>query len=97
MAKITPPLTCYAEVLKALEAIDAPYMTIGAFAAGAYGSNRTTHDVDMIVALTESHLVPLAARFPGPPITPTPTRCGMPWRMEPYSISLIASEGKKWT
>lgn len=66
MAKITQPLTFYAEVLQALEEIDAPYMIIGAFAAAAYGSERATHDVDMIVALAESHMDALAARFPSP-------------------------------
>lgn len=57
MAKITQPLTFYAEVLQALEDIDAPYMIIGAFAAAAYGSERATHDVDMIVALETAHML----------------------------------------
>lgn len=66
MAKITQPLTFYAEVLKVLEEIDAPYMIIGAFAAAAYGSDRATHDVDMVVMLAETHMDALAARFPSP-------------------------------
>ncbi len=66
MARITQPLTFYAEVLKALEEIDAPYMIIGAFAAAAYGSERATHDVDMIVMLAETNMDALAARFPSP-------------------------------
>lgn len=66
MARITQALTFYAEVLQVLEEINAPYMIIGAFAAAAYGSDRATHDVDMIVALAESHMHALAARFPSP-------------------------------
>jgi hypothetical protein len=66
MARITQPLTFYAEVIRALEETDAPYMIIGAFAAAAYGGERATHDVDMIVALAESHMHDLAARFPAP-------------------------------
>jgi hypothetical protein len=66
MARITQPLTFYSEVLKALEDIGAPYMIIGAFAAAAYGSERVTHDVDMIVILADSHMTELAARFPAP-------------------------------
>ncbi|MBI4671420.1 MAG: hypothetical protein HY741_07090 [Chloroflexi bacterium] len=66
MTSITQPLSFYAEVLKALEEINAPYMIIGAFAAAAYGSERATHDVDMIVALAESHMDALAAHFPSP-------------------------------
>jgi hypothetical protein len=66
VARITQPLTFYGEVLKALEDINAPYMIIGAFAAAAYGSDRVTHDVDMIVMLAENHMDALAARFPAP-------------------------------
>jgi hypothetical protein len=66
MAKITQPLGFYADVLKALEEIDAPYMIIGAFAASEYGSDRITRDVDMIVALSESHMDSLALLFPPP-------------------------------
>lgn len=66
MARITESLSFYAEVLKTLEEITAPYMIIGAFAAAAYGSERATHDVDMIVMLAETHMDALAARFPSP-------------------------------
>lgn len=66
MAKLTQPLTFYGEVLRVLEEIDAPYMIIGAFAAAAYGSDRATHDVDMVVALVETHMDALAAHFPSP-------------------------------
>lgn len=66
MARITQSLSFYAEVLKALEEINAPYMIIGAFAAAAYGSERATHDVDMIVMLAETHMDALAAHFPSP-------------------------------
>jgi hypothetical protein len=66
MSKITLPLTLYAQVLRALEAIDAPYMIIGAFAAGVYGSNRTTLDVDIIVNLRVAQIRALARQFPPP-------------------------------
>ncbi len=66
MTRITPPLTFYSEVIHALEAIAAPYMIIGAFAAAAYGTDRTTHDVDLIVNLEETHMRALARQFPSP-------------------------------
>lgn len=60
------PLTFYAEVIRVLEDIAAPYMIIGAFAAAAYGTDRTTHDVDLIVALEEAHIRALVPHFPSP-------------------------------
>jgi hypothetical protein len=66
VAKITQPLTFYAEVIRVLEEIAAPYMIIGAFAAAAYGTDRTTHDVDLIVNLQETHIRALVPHFPSP-------------------------------
>ncbi len=43
-----------------------PYAILGAFAARVYGSTRTTHDVDLVVALEERHIPQLAIRFPLP-------------------------------
>jgi hypothetical protein len=56
----------YIEVVRALDAIDAPYMIVGAFGASSYGLNRATFDVDIIVDLTEAHFDALSARFPSP-------------------------------
>lgn len=56
----------YIQVVQALDAIDAPYMIVGAFGAISYGLNRGTHDVDIIVNLNESHFDALARRFPPP-------------------------------
>ncbi|MBI5033670.1 MAG: hypothetical protein HZB51_24390 [Chloroflexi bacterium] len=66
MASITPNLTFYAEVVRALDEIKAPYMIVGGFAATAYGSTRVTMDVDMIVDLRPAHILALAQRFPLP-------------------------------
>lgn len=59
-------LSLYFLVLRKLEELDIPYVVIGAFAAIMYGIQRTTYDVDIIVAIDESHVNKLAAAFPSP-------------------------------
>ena len=44
-----PDLSLFLDILRTLEAIDAPYMIIGAFAAAVYGTTRTTYDIDVVV------------------------------------------------
>jgi hypothetical protein len=56
----------YIQVVRALEEIEAPYMIVGAFAGLAYGINRATFDVDILVDLREQDFETLAARFPSP-------------------------------
>ncbi|OQY31568.1 MAG: hypothetical protein B6243_08370 [Anaerolineaceae bacterium 4572_5.2] len=56
----------YIAVLQSLEEIDIRYMVVGAYGASAYGLNRSTHDVDIIVDLDYSACDALAARFPPP-------------------------------
>jgi hypothetical protein len=46
-----------------LEAIEAPYMIIGAFAATVYGITRVTYDIDIVVDLDEEHIEALAAAY----------------------------------
>jgi hypothetical protein len=52
--------------LQTLEAIDAPYTVIGAFAGVVYGVTRTTYDIDIVVDLDEEHIEALAAVYPPP-------------------------------
>jgi hypothetical protein len=59
-------LSFYFKVVQALEEIDAPYMIVGAFAGLAFGVNRATFDVDILVDLRERDFDALAARFPPP-------------------------------
>ena len=59
-------LVFYFKVLQALEEIKAPYMIVGAFAGLAFGVNRATFDIDILVDLQESDFEILAARFPLP-------------------------------
>jgi hypothetical protein len=56
----------YMDVLRALEAVGAAYMVVGAFGASAYGLSRATHDVDIIVDLDDAACDALAERFPAP-------------------------------
>jgi len=42
-----PPSRLFVTILQTLEAIDAPYVIIGAFAATAYGITRTTISVNL--------------------------------------------------
>jgi hypothetical protein len=54
------------DILRTLETIGAPYMIIGAFAGTVYGITRVTYDIDIVVALSESHIQALAAAYPLP-------------------------------
>ena len=56
----------YLDVLITLEQIGAPYMVVGAFAAIIYGVQRNTHDIDVIVDLTDQHVQALAAAYSPP-------------------------------
>ena len=56
----------YMSVLRALERIGAKYMVVGAYGASAFGLNRSTHDVDIIVDLDPEACESLAACFPPP-------------------------------
>ena len=56
----------YSKVVQALDEIGAPYMIVGAFAGLAFGINRVTFDIDILVDLQEKDIAALAARFPLP-------------------------------
>jgi hypothetical protein len=58
-----PDLSLYVDILRVLEAIDAPYAIIGAFAATVYGITRTTYDIDIVVDLSEQHVQALVAHY----------------------------------
>ncbi len=62
----TPDLSLFLDILQTLEAIGAPYMIIGAFAATVYGITRTTYDIDIVVKLDEEHIAALVAAYPLP-------------------------------
>jgi hypothetical protein len=59
-------LSLFIDILHTLEAIEAPYMIIGAFAATVYGITRVTYDIDIVVDLDEKHIEALAAAYPPP-------------------------------
>lgn len=61
-----PDLSLFLDILQTLEAIGAPYMIIGAFAATVYGLTRATYDIDIVVELSEAHTEALAAAYPPP-------------------------------
>ena len=62
----SPDLSLFLDILHTLEAIGAPYMVIGAFAATVYGVTRVTYHIDMVVDLDEEHIEALAAAYPSP-------------------------------
>ena len=67
MPKTSPPdLSLFIDILHKLEAIGAPYVIIGGFAATMYGITRATYDIDIIVDLDESHIEALAEAYPLP-------------------------------
>jgi hypothetical protein len=61
-----PDLSLFLDILHTLEAIGAPYMIIGAFAATVYGITRVTYDIDIMVDLDEEHIEALVAAYPSP-------------------------------
>ena len=62
----SPDLSLFLDILHTLEAIDAPYMIIGAFAATVYGITRVTYDIDIVVNLQEQHIQALCKTYPLP-------------------------------
>jgi hypothetical protein len=61
-----PDLSLFLGILHTLEAIDAPYMVIGAFAGTVYGVTRVTYDIDIVVDLGEEHIDALVSAYPPP-------------------------------
>jgi hypothetical protein len=59
----SPDLSLFLDILHTLEAIDAPYMIIGAFAAAVYGITRVTYDIDIVVNLQEQHIQALCKAY----------------------------------
>lgn len=74
-------LSFYFKVIQALEEIEAPYMIVGAFAGLAFGVNRATFDVDILVDLRGSDFEALAACFPPPRYYADPERMRNSTRM----------------
>ena len=62
----SPDLSLFLGILQTLEAMDAPYMIIGAFAGAVYGVTRATYDIDIVVDLNETHIHALVAAYPPP-------------------------------
>ncbi len=46
-----------------LERENIPYMLVGSFVSSLYGEPRSTHDIDIIVSLTETSIDPLVKEF----------------------------------
>ncbi len=44
----SPDLGLFLDILQTLEALDIPYMIIGAFAGTVYGVTRVTYDIDIV-------------------------------------------------
>jgi predicted nucleotidyltransferase len=49
-----------------LERLEVPYLIVGSFASIAYGESRFTQDIDVVVALEETHVPGFVAAFPAP-------------------------------
>lgn len=90
-----PDYSLFFEILRVLEAIDAPYMIIGAFGAALYGSTRVTYDIDMIVDLQETHIRALVAAFPSPRYYADPVQMRDSIRMGIMFNIIDSSRGEK--
>lgn len=61
-----PHLSLFFDILHTLEALEIPYMIIGAFAGAVYGITRVTYDIDIVVDLNDVRIEALAEAYPGP-------------------------------
>ncbi len=95
MTRITPELSFYGQVLRALEETGAPYVILGAFAARIYGSTRNTHDIDMLVALEEKHIQALVRKFPLPRYYADPEMMRNSMRLKIIFNLIDTNEGDK--
>ena len=95
MTRITPELSFYGQVLRALDEINAAYVILGAFAERIYGSTRNTHDIDMIVALEEKHIQALVRKFPLPRYYADPEMMRNSMRMKIMFNLIDTNEGDK--
>jgi hypothetical protein len=91
----SPDYSLFFEILRTLEAIDAPYMIIGAFVAALYGSTRVTYDIDIVVDLREEHIQRLAAAFPSPRYYADPMQMRESIRMGIIFNIIDSSRGEK--
>jgi hypothetical protein len=83
------------DILQTLEAIGAPYMIIGAFAATQYGSTRVTYDIDIVVDLDEPHIQALVAAYPLPRYYADPEQMRDSIRMGMMFNIIDTSRGEK--
>lgn len=90
-----PDLSLFLDILRTLEAIGAPYMVIGAFAATVYGITRVTYDIDMVVDLDEEHIEALAAAYPPPRYYADPVQMRDSIRMGILFNIIDTSRGEK--
>jgi hypothetical protein len=61
-----PDLSLFLDILNTLEALEIPYMIIGAFAGTVYGITRVTYDIDIVVDLNDARIDALAEAYPSP-------------------------------
>lgn len=61
-----PDLSLFLDILNTLEALEIPYMIIGAFAGTVYGITRVTYDIDIVVDLNDARIDALADAYPSP-------------------------------
>jgi hypothetical protein len=90
-----PDLSLFLDILHTLEAVGAPYMIIGAFAATLYGSTRVTYDIDIVVELEEEHIQALADAYPPPRYYADPVQMRDSIRMGIMFNIIDTSRGEK--
>jgi hypothetical protein len=90
-----PDLSLFLDILQTLEAIGAPYMIIGAFAAAVYGATRITYDIDIVVELDETHITALVAAYPPPRYYADPVQMRDSMRMGIMFNIIDTSRGEK--
>jgi hypothetical protein len=54
------------KVVRTLEVVECPYMLTGSFASSLYGEPRLSHDIDLVVSLSERSIPHLLQSFPPP-------------------------------
>lgn len=95
MTDSLPDLGFYKDVMQTLDALGAPYVIVGGFAASVFGSPRPTYDVDIIVDLKKEHITALSTRYPPPRYYADPVQMLDSIRLGIMFNIIDTTEGKK--
>lgn len=66
MEQPSEQIEAFQKAIEALESTGIPYAVTGSWVVSAYGILRTTHDLDVVIAVRDAEVAKLVAAFPQP-------------------------------